>query len=65
MKELTLTELEQKKFKFFELPEEIINELSDKISPLLTPKTYNNFLHGEMTIMDWKYKFDMLIDILN
>lgn len=60
MQDINLT----KKYSFYDLPEEILDELHGMISPLLTPTAIESFTKGHMTIMDWKYKFDMLIDLI-
>lgn len=57
-------DVENTKFEFYELPNEIIDELHDSVSGLLTPTALNDFCGGRMTIMDWKYKFDVLKDLL-
>ncbi len=63
MKNLTIEQL-QKQYNFYDLPEEVLDALHDSVSILLTPVGMENATKGYMTIMDWKYKFDMIKDLI-
>jgi len=64
MKELTNQELQTKKLTFIKIPYEFSQPIEESIVGLLTTKGMEQFMKGKMTILDWKYKADMIIDLL-
>jgi hypothetical protein len=62
--ELNQYNIDTEKYKFDELPAELIDYFTFLIAPLLTPIAIDFFTKGNMTIMDWNEKIKFLIKLI-